>query len=221
MNAMLVRRLIAKDLYLHRVPLLLIAGGGGLSIATMYAGGIAGLLGTISAFIVLIFLSIVLPMQTVVSERKERNLPFVMSLPISPADYTVAKVAFNVSAFVALWLAIAAGVLGTFSLANSGGVIPLGIAVALFPFVSFCLQLAVALIIESELWSIVTMATCNVSYSFAWVLLSRIPGIRDELRGAVPIWNQTVVSLVSIEVTVIVAALALTFFFQSRKTNFI
>jgi ABC-2 type transport system permease protein len=221
MNAVLVRRLIVKDVYLNRVPLALITAGGGLSVALMYAGGITGLLGMLSAFIVLIFLSIILPLQTVVNERKERNLPFVMSLPISPADYTVAKVVANLSAFVILWLAIATGVLGTLGAADFGGLIPLGIVIALAPFVSFCLQLAVALVAESELWSIVTMSVCNVSYSFAWVFLARIPGISEELRSAVPIWNPAVVSIVSTEVFVIVAALGLTFLLQSRKTDFI
>ena len=221
MNAPLVRRLIVKDVYLNRLPLALIAAGGGGSVALMYAGGTTGLLGMISAFIILIFLSIILPQQTVVAERKERNLPFIMSLPLTPTDYTVAKVVANLSAFFILWLAIAAGVLGTLGAANFGGFIPLGIAAALAPFVSFCVLLAVALIVESELWSVVTMSACNVSYSFAWVFVARIPGIREELRSAVPVWNPVIVSIVSTEVAVIAAVLALTFFVQSRKTDFI
>ena len=48
----------------------------------------------------LIFLGILIPQLTVVNERKQDNLAFAMSLPISPAEYTMSKVLGNLSAFV-------------------------------------------------------------------------------------------------------------------------
>jgi ABC-2 type transport system permease protein len=223
MNRGLVLRLIMKDWYLHRATLALIAVAGSLSVALLYVREeTSSFVALSSAFIVIILLSILLPMQTVVNERKKQNLPFVMSLPISPMDYTTAKILGNLSAFVVLWLAIVIGVLGTIARAGLyGGVIPLALVAAIAPFVAFCLLLAVAIIIESELWAIVTQGACNVSYSFAWYFVLRVPGIREGLQSPVAVWSQPILTMLAVEVATIVLAIGLTFFFQSRKRDFI
>jgi len=106
MNRTLMMHLIAKDWYLSRLPLTLIALAGAVATGLLYSGKTAGLVGLISALISLIFLSILIPQLTVVNERKQGNLAFVMSLPISPAEFTMSKVLGNLSAFVLLWAAI-------------------------------------------------------------------------------------------------------------------
>ncbi len=158
--------------------LILIAAAGTLSIGLLYLRReVTGSIGLISALIACVLLSILLPMQTIVNERKQHNLAFVMSLPISPMEYTAAKVVGNLSAFLALWVAIAIGVLGTLARTGVfGGLIPFGMVVALAPFVVFCLLLSVAIVVESEMWAVLTMGATNVSYSF-WFLLLKIPGL--------------------------------------------
>src|SRR6185503_17068199 len=133
MNRALMMRLIAKDWYLSRLPLTLIALAGAIATGLLYSGiKTAGLVGLISALISLVFLSILIPQLTVVNERKQGNLAFVMSLPISPAEFTMSKVLGNLSAFVLLWAAIAGAVLGTMAFVpEAGGVIPLGVIAAL------------------------------------------------------------------------------------------
>ena len=92
MNYALILRLMAKDWYLSRGSLVLIGLGGALAVSLLYLRNeVSGFVGLTSSLIALIFLSILLPMQTVVNERKHRNLPFVMSLPISPIEYTTAE----------------------------------------------------------------------------------------------------------------------------------
>jgi hypothetical protein len=221
MNRALVVRLILKDWYLSRVPLTLIAIAGAVSTVLLYQGETAGFTGIISALIALVFLSILIPQLTVVNERKQQNLAFVMSLPISPAEYTMSKVVGNLSAFVALWGAIVGAVLGTVAVApGSGGIVPLFVIAALAPFVSFCLLLAVAIVTESELLSMVTMGATNVAYSFWWFLF-RLPGLGEDLKSPVPIWSDAVLTIIGGQIVVIVLALALTFYFQSRKRSFI
>ena len=221
MNRALVFRLILKDWYLSRVPLTLIAIGGAVSTVLLYQDDAAGFAGIISALLSLIFLSILVPQLTVVNERKQQNLAFVMSLPISPAEYTMSKVLGNLSAFVALWAAIVGAALGAIVFAPGlGGVVPLAVIAALAPFASFCLLLAVAIVTESELLSMVTMGATNVAYSFWWFLF-RLPGLREDLKSPVPIWSDTVLTIIGGQTAVIVLALALTFYFQSRKRSFI
>jgi ABC-2 type transport system permease protein len=221
MNRALVGRMILKDWYLSRVPLTLIAIAGVISTVLLYQGEAAGFAGMISALISLVFLSILIPQLTVVNERKQQNLAFVMSLPISPAEYTMSKVLGNLSAFLALWAAIVGAVLGTIALApGAGGVVPLGVIAALAPFVSFCLLLAVAIVTESELLSMVTMGATNVAYSFWWFLF-RLPGFSENLKSPVPVWSDTVLTIIGGQIVVIVLALVLTFYFQSRKRSFV
>lgn len=223
MNRALVLRLIMKDWYLSRGALLMIAVAGSLSIGVLYLRGeTTAFLGFSAALIATIFLSILLPMHTVVNERKRQNLPFVMSLPISPMEYTTAKVLGNLSAFLVVWLAIVIGVVGTIARAGIyGGLIPVALVTALAPFVAFCLLLAVAIVLESETWAMVTMGTCNVSYSFAWFYLLRVPGLKEDLRSPVAVWSQPILSILAVELAMIVLALCLTFYFQSRKSDFI
>jgi ABC-2 type transport system permease protein len=222
MNRALIARLIVKDWYLSRLPLVLIGAAGTLSIGLLYLRREdTGTIGLISALITAVILSILLPMQTVVNERKQHNLAFVMSLPISPMEYTAAKVVGNLSAFLALWVVIAAGVLGTLARTGTfGGVIPFGMVVALAPFMAFCLLLAVAIVVESDMWAVLTMGATNVSYSF-WFLLMKIPGLPEQLKSPVAIWSRPIRWILAGQVTVIVAALALTFYLQSRKRDFV
>jgi hypothetical protein len=144
-----------------------------------------------------------------------------MSLPISPMEYTAAKVGGNLSAFLALWAAIAIGVLGTLARTGIfGGLIPFGMVVALAPFVVFCLLLAVAIVVESEMWAVLTMGATNVSYSF-WFLLMKIPGLPEQLKSPVAIWSRPILWILGGQITVIVVALGLTFYLQSRKRDFV
>ena len=222
MNRALMMRLIAKDWYLSRLPLTLIALAGAIATGLLYSGiKTAGLVGLISALISLIFLSILIPQLTVVNERKQGNLAFVMSLPISPAEFTMSKVLGNLSAFVLLWAAIVGAVLGTIAVTpGAGGVVPLGVIAALAPFVSFCLLLSVAIVTESELLAMVTMGATNVAYSFWWFLF-RLPGFAEGLKSPVPIWSNTIMMIIGGQIAVIVLALVLTFYLQSRKTDFV
>jgi ABC-2 type transport system permease protein len=222
MNRALIARLILKDWYLSRLLLVLIGAAGTLSIGLLYLRREdTGTIGLISALIASVLLSILLPMQTVVNERKQHNLAFVMSLPISPMEYTAAKVVGNLSAFLVLWAAIAIGVLGTLARTGIfGGLIPFGMVVALAPFVVFCLLLAVAIVVESEMWAVLTMGATNVSYSF-WFLLMKIPGLPEQLKSPVAIWSRPILWILARQITVIVVALGLTFYLQSRKRDFV
>jgi ABC-2 type transport system permease protein len=222
MNRALIARLILKDWYLSRLLLVLIGAAGTLSIGLLYLRREdTGTIGLLSALIASVLLSILLPMQTVVNERKNHNLAFVMSLPISPMEYTAAKVVGNLSAFLVLWAAIAIGVLGTLARTGIfGGLIPFGMVVALAPFVVFCLLLAVAIVVESEIWAVWTMGATNVSYSF-WFLLMKIPGLPEQLKSPVAVWSRPILLMLAGQITVIVVALGLTFYLQSRKRDFV
>jgi hypothetical protein len=218
MNRILVQRLILKDWYLHRHVLTTILMAGGLALGLFYRGGRITLVGMMTALLVIILLGVGLPTLTIVNERKKQNLPFVMSLPISPTEYTMAKILANILAFLVLWLAIVVLMLGPFARSGTyGGLLPGLVVAALAPFAAFSLILGVAIVVESEAWSIGTTIACNISYSFWWL----IPGFFDGLKSPVAVWSRPILFTIGPEVAIIVLSFVLTFYFQSRKTDFI
>jgi ABC-2 type transport system permease protein len=222
MNRSLVMQLIRKDLYLSRATLVLGGLAGVLAVAILYLRNeVAGFVGLSSAIIVLVLVSIFMPMNTMVNERKKQNVAFVMSLPISPMEYTLAKITANLSGFLVVWVAVVAAVIGTFAGTPFAGVIPLALIIALLPFVAFSIMLGVAIVVDSEFWSIVTMSVFNISYTFTWYFLMRIPGIRENLPSPVPVWSDAVQWLIASEIAVIVLAFGLTIYFQSKKRSFV
>ena len=223
MSRSLTLRLMLKDWYLCRASLVLVALAGAFCVGLLYlrnsSGSVVGLTG---ALIAAIFVSILPPIQTIVNERKHQNLAFVMSLPISPMEYTASKILGNFAAFAVVWLVIAGSVIGTIARAGGyGGVIPLVVIVALIPFLAFSLLVSVAIISESELVTLVTMGACNISYSFGWIVLMQVPGLSQNLKSPVPIWSTPVLLIIAGQLMLAIACLGLTFFFQSRKTDFV
>jgi hypothetical protein len=222
MNAAIVGRLVLKDWHLNRMAISVSVLGGVVALGLLLRGGeIAGVLGLSFAFVVLILVGIMPPMWSIVQERKTRSLAFVMSLPISVTEYTTAKVVANASMYVVVWLAIVGSVLWLLGSAGFAGWIPLGVLAALAPMAAFFLLVAVALVTESEAWSLLVMGACNVSYSFAWFLLVRLPQVRADATSGAPVWSDLIVTIIAAEIGVIVLSLAGTFYLQSRKTNFI
>jgi hypothetical protein len=61
---------------------------------------------------------------------------------------------------------------------------------------------------------------CNVRIR-SWFVLMRVPGLQDNLKSPVAVWNAPVVRLIAGELALGVLCLGLTFFFQSRKTSFV
>jgi ABC-2 type transport system permease protein len=222
MNTVLVRRLILKDLYLSRVPLALIATVGATAVGLIFLRNeVSGFVGLTSAFIALIVLGNILPMNTIINERKRQTLAFVMSLPISSADYTAAKIIANLGIFFVVWAAVAGALVAIYDGTAYGGLVPFILMASLAPFAAFCVLVAVALVGESEVGAMVTMMATNVSYTFIWFFLVRVPGIRTALSSPVPVWSSPLLAIMAIEIGLILVSIAAAFYFQSRKTDFV
>lgn len=85
-------------------------------------------------------------------------------------------------------------------------------------------RLAVAtatLVGESEGWLIAASILCNSSYWLAWCLLARMPSLSTNWARPAAVWNSTALTVLAAELGFIAVTIALTFFFQSRKRDFI
>ena len=104
--------LILKDLRLHRAQITISLVVGLVSLALFEVGTeVPVVIGACLFFISMIVLGCTLPMTNLINERKKHNLAFVMSLPVSTTQYTVAKLASTVGMFLLSWVILLAGAL--------------------------------------------------------------------------------------------------------------
>jgi ABC-type transport system involved in multi-copper enzyme maturation permease subunit len=224
MSTFMIQRLIRKDWHLMRGTILLYLAAGAVALGLIAWGSeptfVAGLILIIT---VLIALGIHVTMATVVVERTEQTLPFVMTLPVSFQEYTVAKVLANLAIFLIPWTAITAGILAMLAVRTGypAGAIQFYFLVAMELFASYCLVLAVALISESQGATIGATVFGNLFLQAFLYKVSRIPAIAATLKGDRAVWSPPATHVLLGEIAVIVVLLGLTFWLQSRKTDFL
>ena len=222
MSRSLVRHLIVKDFQIHRPVMIFTIIAGVIGLAILQLRGLVGLFGVIGFFTTLIVLGSLIP-QSILKERKGNNLAFLMSLPISIVEYTTAKILAALGMFVIPWLVLVGAAL-SLMLGRSDvphGVIPIALILVTAPLVGFCMMTAVALVGESEGWVGAATVAVNVGYSFCWPLILSSPELRDGWGSPTPIWNPTVLTVLGSEFAAIAVILAITFYLQSRKKDFV
>lgn len=223
MNRKVVRRLVLKDWYLNRVAIGLVLGGTllGLTLSAVEDGSVAsaGLSILACAFISLTFY---LPLQTVLQERAQKTLPFILSLPVSPRDYVAAKVLANLLIFLVPLLATAGGVALVFGAnpltAPLEGPAP---AVLLGALLFFVCILAFAIISESTGWTVALIVSLMfLITNVAGRLLIHFEPAVDFLRevgarGPAFFWT------IGMELVAAIALIAITFWAHGRKRDYL
>jgi ABC-2 type transport system permease protein len=224
MNVEMVKRLVRKDWYLQRWSILGYVVAGVIAVAFVGVGGDAPrYIGFVLLVSVLITAGVHLAMTTVLQERKEHNLAFVMSLPISAREYTTSKLIGTLSMFLVPWVTLVVASVATILSRESlpDGSVPVTIILLTEIFVSTCVLVGVALVSESNAWSISTLVAGNLFFNFFIFWVSRIPSIDAASKGEVIVWDAPVLTLLGVEAAAIVIVLGLTFVLQDRKTDFI
>ena len=223
MNMSIIGALVRKDLSIM-APFVLAYWALGLgSIAMVVFGGEA-----MSVFATILFVTamactgIHAIMQTVVTERTEGVLAFMMSLPITIREYTLAKVIVNMLIFLSVWITLSAASLIIFV----GDDMPLGtlpffciILVALL--LAYTLMLATSLVTEGMGASITVMVAGNIcTQAYIWWIADLHP-IRSVLGGPDVIWNFASVGILAAQLSLIALLIVGAIWFQFHKRDFI
>jgi ABC-2 type transport system permease protein len=222
---MMVWRLIQKDWYLNRIPILFSIIGGMATLGVMAAipgSLIAMILGIIVVVTILIGMGAMVMMSAVV-ERRQQTLPFVMSLPISFKEYTTAKIVGGLLIFLVLWGAMLADIVGTILLAPGfpDGLIPFVTIMCVEILMTTCLVITIAVTTESQPWTVGAAQVGALGVNgIGWGII-RFPAIGGAMKSTTVSWSGTATALLAAELGVIALMIAITFFVQSRKKDFV
>ena len=225
MNTFIVTRLILKDWYLNRALFGAAIATGLLTLAGVAAAKgteIAMILGVIVLATILIGMGAVI-MSSMVNERKQQTLPFVMSLPVSYLEYTTSKLVGSLLIYSALWLVLLLGMIATILTTPwfSHGLIPFVVIMSVEVLMTTCLIAAVSVTTESQPWTIGVAQIGGLALNAVGFSIVRLPGIGHTMSSHTIQWSTTSILLLLIEVSVIALMIGTAFFIQSRKRDFI
>jgi ABC-type transport system involved in multi-copper enzyme maturation permease subunit len=220
----MVQRLILKDWYFLRWAIAGYLGAGALGLFLLGNGGEGAFYaGCVLLITVLIAVGIHVAMATVVGERTEQTLPFVMSLPISPEEYATAKILANLVIYLVPWLALMLGAIGVIK-GRAGvpdGLIPFLTVVMVELFASYALLLAVAVVSESQAWTIGATVLGNLGFQAFLYFVGHLPGMAAANAGPTAVWSPSILAILAVEVITIIAAIGVAFWLQRRKEDFL
>ena len=225
MNQSIVRQLVKKDLQIMKIPALSWWAAGIAAIGIAVFGGSAF---DLAAFILFITgmagAGVHAVMQTVVEERREHTLAFIMSLPVTVREYTSAKLIANLAIFGPIWLTLS-GVGCFLSFAGDDGMpdgtLPFSTIVLVGIFLAYTTILTVSLVTESIGYSIGAIVGANIGTQiYLWAVVD-LYGIRSVIGGPTPVWNGTVLTILAVQTLAIVMLIALTYVLQARKRDFV
>lgn len=163
-------------------------------------------------------------MQTVVMERQDKVLAFVMSLPVSVRQYTTAKLIANLAVFTMVWGALSIAFLAV-GFAGEGGIpdgaIPFATIILLTIFLAYTFILAVGLVGESVGFCTAAIGVASVSaHLFAnWIVDH--PGLAPYLSADNATWTSGAIQVLTLQVLLIVGLIVATYFLQARKQDFL
>ncbi len=225
MNTFIVTRLILKDWYLNRGLLGAAMVTGFLTLAAVAAArgtAIALILGVIVLVTILIGMGAVI-MSSMVNERKQQTLPFVMSLPVSYLEYTTSKLVGSLLIFLVLWLTLLLGIIATILTTPwfSHGLIPFVVIMSVEILMTTCLIAAVSVTTESQGWTIGVCQIGSLALNAVGFSIVRLPGIGHTMSSHTIQWSTTSILLLLIEFGAIALMIGIAFFIQSRKRDFI
>jgi hypothetical protein len=220
MNGSAVARLIRKDLHLWRPLVVGALAAGGASIAIMPLTPVASYVGGVAFVCVLVILNIVLVMNGVVQERKDKVHVFILSLPVSTTQYTTAKVVANALAFTVPWALLTAAAITTIVVsAMPDGLLPFWTVLLGYLLAYYFILLAVGLTTDSSGWHAIAITIGNVSINLLIPLLLNLPSIAAQTSSPRAVWTADVVGMFVGEVLVGAGALALAIRRRAGRTD--
>ena len=222
LNIPVIRLLVIKDWQLFQKQLALYVLAGIVALCFLgLARPWAFYVGSLMLIIVMVSIACFSISTSLVTERKEKTLAFVMSLPVSPLDFTLAKLIGNFITFAVPFLVILGGTLAVVLTTP----LPDGLAVyslLIFSYIlfAFCLSLAVAMSVESEGWATFAMIGSMVMINPFIMAMSQVSEINDRVSVDAIVWTPQALGMLAALLLLSAAIVCVTAWVHARKPAF-
>ncbi len=222
LNLPVIKLLIAKDWLLFQKQLAAYVTAGIFALCLLgMAKGWSFYLGSLLLIVVLVAAACFSISTSLLAERKEHTLAFVMSLPLTPLDFYLAKLLGNLVTFFVPFLIMFIGTIAVITFTPlPDGLIVISILIFGFVALAYTISLSVAMAVESEGWNTFAMIGSMTLINPFIMLLGQIPEISDYLRTESIVWSLPAVSILLAQVTASVAVLVATGWVHCRKQAF-
>lgn len=222
LNLPVIRLLVMKDwqLFQKQLAACVLAGIVALCLIGM-AKGWSFYLGSLLMIIVLVCAACFSISTSLLVERKEHTLAFVMSLPLTPLDYYLAKLAGNLATFLVPFLAMLAGTMAVIlSTPLPDGLVPLSLLVFGHVLLAYAVSLSVAMAVESEGWNTFAMIGSMLLVNPFLMLMGQLPAISGHVKTDDIVFGPVIVSILLVQLVASIAILIATGWVHCRKKSF-
>lgn len=220
-NFSIIKKLVYKDLYLIRKLIAIYVAGVILSLSLISLGEWQFYMGAV------LFISMVVGMgnhqlsATLVSERKEQTLSFIMSLPVSPSDYALAKLLSTMVTYFIPWLIITVAMVSVIWLTSlPDGLIPFTVIVSVLVLLNHCITWSAGMALETEGAVLAVMIGLNCLLNPELYFLIRAPEIYTHVNTPDIVWAGLPITILLLAIASIFAVLATSFYLHARKKSF-
>lgn len=220
----LARKLIAREIRAHRWMIggSILVGLAGLAVV-IHGGSLYFNVGFLVWLTTIVAFGVVVAMFGIASERKERVMNWVLSLPVSHGDYVRIKVLGLLLCFAIVWLVLSAAAIGLV-LALPGlpdGLLPFAVLLAVFLLGNYSFVVCSALHVHSEGPMTAVIVFHNVAISLFMFAVAAIDDISRHMQGPVAVWNSAFWTALGLELAVFLVLFALPFLVAARRRDFI
>ena len=158
---------------------------------------------------------------SLVVERKEHTLAFVMSLPVSPADFTVSKLVGNLLTFGVPFVVLLGGTLAVVLLTPlPDGLFVYALLIFAWLLFAYSISLSVAMSVESEGWATFAMIGPMVLINPYIMGLGQLDAIRTYTGKDAIVWTTPTVAIMTTLALLAVAVIGITTWHHARKPAF-
>ena len=222
LNMPVIRLLVLKDWQLFERQLAAYVAGGIVSLCFLgMASPWSFYIGSLLLIIVLVAGSCFAISNSLLNERKEHTLAFVMSLPVSPLDYHLAKLIGNFVTFGVPFVVLGGGaVVVTLTTPVPDGLLTLVLMLCGHLLLAYCAALCVAMQVEPEGWNIFAMVGSAALINPFMAGVSQIPDIARHWQGNEVVWSWQAGAILALQVLGSLALLAATAWHHLRKQAF-
>jgi ABC-2 type transport system permease protein len=222
LNTSVIRLLVFKDwqLFQKQLALYVLAGIVALCFLAL-AKPWAFYVGSLMLLIVVVSSACFSISTSLVVERKEQTLAFVMSLPVSPLDFTVSKLVGNLLTFLVPFGVLLAGSLAVVLLTPlPDGLFVYTLLIFAWLLFAYAVSLAVAMTVESEGWATFAMIGSMVLINPYIMGLGQLDAIRTYTGKDAIVWTTPTVAIMTTLALLAVAVIGATTWHHARKPAF-